>query len=207
MAEQRLVLLGAGGHARSCIDVIEREARFSIDRILGLPADEGKPLLGYKVTGTDDSLEILVTTVANALVTIGQIHSAEPRKNLFARAKAAGFMLPVIVSPQAYVSPHSSIGEGSIIMPGAVIAAGVIIGRNCIINTRASMDHDAIIGDHCHVSSGAILNGGVTAGDDCFIGSGAILREGIRIGGASFIGMGMRVLDDLPAQSRYTRHG
>lgn len=206
MAEQRIVLLGAGGHARSCIDVIEQEGRFLIARILGLPYDVGKPLLGYTVAGTDESLADLAATVANALVSVGQIHSAEPRKNLYTRAIAAGFKLPVIVSPQAYVSPHAKIGEGSIIMPGAIIAAGATIGRNCIINTRASMDHDAIIGDHCHVSTGAILNGGVTAGDDCFIGSGAILREGIRIGSATFIGMGMRVLDDLPTQSRHTRH-
>ncbi len=206
MTEKRIILLGAGGHALSCIDVVEQEGTFTIAGILGMPDEVGNMLLGHLVIGTDDNLTDLASTVTHALVTVGQISSVEIRKKLFTRAKVDMFTLPVVVSPQAYVSPYAALGEGSIVMPGAVVAAGATIGRNCIINTGAIVDHDVAIGDHCHVSTRAIVNGGVKAGNDCFIGSGAIIREGTMLGDSCFIGMGMRVIKDLPAKSRHTGH-
>ena len=37
----KLILIGAGGHARSCIDVIEQEGKFKITGIVGLESELG----------------------------------------------------------------------------------------------------------------------------------------------------------------------
>jgi UDP-3-O-[3-hydroxymyristoyl] glucosamine N-acyltransferase len=42
-----------------------------------------------------------------------------------------------IVSPIAYISKHSTIGEGTVIHHHALINANVKIGKNCIINSKA----------------------------------------------------------------------
>ena len=131
-------------------------------------------------------------------ITAGQIKSPELRKKLFNLAKEAGFILPVIISPRAYVSKHSQVEEGTVVMHDALINANVKIGKNCIINTKALVEHDAIIEDYCHISTSSVINGGVTIKSGTFFGSNAVTRESIEIGANSVIGGGMRVLQSQP---------
>jgi len=188
--------VGAGGHARSCIDVIEHDGRFSIVGLLGLPHEVGTQVLGYPVLGTDDDLPGIVKKVGNALVTLGQIKTAEPRIRLFRQLEAVGCDLPVIISPRAHVSRHARLGAGTIVMHGALVNAGAEVGRNCIINSQALIEHDACIGDHCHISTAATVNGGVWVGEGSFVGSNTVVRQGVRIGANCLIGIGQCVLID-----------
>lgn len=190
---EKLILIGAGGHAISCIETIERQGIYRIAGLVGMADEVGNKLLGYEVFCTDAGLGGLVAQYPNALITLGQIKSAEARIVSFDCARCAGFSFPVIASPFAAISPHAEIGEGTIIMHGAVVNAGTKIGRNCIINSRALVEHGTMIGDHCHISTGAILNGDVTIGTGSFVGSGSVVRQGIAIGENCIIGMGAAV--------------
>jgi len=200
-----ILLVGAGGHARACIDVIELEGRFAIAGLVGLPEEVGGEVLGYPVLGTNQDLGRLKETYPNALVTVGQIKSPETRIHLFELLGAQGFSQPAIVSPKAYVSHHASLGSGSIVMHGALVNAGARVGQNCIINSQALIEHDAVIEDHCHISTGARVNGGARVGQGGFVGSGSVLREGIVLGEQCLVGMGLAVRNSHPAQSRITQ--
>jgi sugar O-acyltransferase (sialic acid O-acetyltransferase NeuD family) len=191
-----LLLIGAGGHAAACIDVVELDGRCSVAGLVASAAELGKQLFGYSVIGTDEDLPQLFGKYPNALIGIGHIKTPEPRIRMFDRLQALGYALPAIVSPQAYVSKHASIGAGSIVMHGAVVNAGAVIGRNCILNSQSLVEHDAVIADHCHVSTAAAINGGVRIGAGTFIGSGSRVREGVTIGERCRIGMGQQVLAD-----------
>jgi sugar O-acyltransferase (sialic acid O-acetyltransferase NeuD family) len=202
-----LVLIGGGGHGRSCIDVIEMEGRFTIRGIVDEkdcldPAFEDYPLLGR-----EGDLPKLAKSYKNFLVTIGQIKFPEPRIRLFMYLKRLGVTLPTVVSPLAYVSKQSSIGEGTIIMHRALINAGASVGSNCIINTKALIEHDAVIEDHCHISTAAVVNGAAKVQCCSFIGSNAVLREHIVVGEKSIVGAGVTVLHNLDAQSCLSSHG
>lgn len=188
--------MGAGGHARVCIDVIECEARFSIAGLAGLPHEVGTRVLGYPVLGTDQELSGLLADCSDALVAVGQIKTPDVRMRLFDMLYQSGRTLPAIISPRAYVSRHATVGAGSIVMHGAVVNAGAAIGRNCIINSQALVEHDAIVADHCHISTGAAINGGARVGSGTFVGSNSTVRENAVIGGRCVIGMGQRVLAD-----------
>lgn len=203
-ASNELLLIGAGGHARSCIDVIERHGAYAITGLIGMLDEFHSPCLDYTVIGTDDDLPRLAKAHRAALVTVGQIKSPDIRIRLFLAAEDSGFALPVIISPLAHVSPYAIIGRGTIVMHGAIINAGARVGANCIINTRALIEHDATVGDHCHVSTGAILNGGVSVGEGSFIGSGSVIKEGVTIGKRCIIGMGLSVRHDLIGQTNRT---
>lgn len=185
--KETIILIGGGGHCKSCIDVIEQEDRFAIAGIVDLPGKKGQTVLRYPIIGSDTDLREIVQTYHNVLITLGQIKSPKPRIDLFHNLVQMGACFPVIKSPYAYVSSHAQIDEGTIVMHHAVINAGATVGKNCIINTKALIEHDVVIEDHCHISTGAIVNGGVKVGAGSFFGSGAVSKEYVSIPAQSFI--------------------
>ena len=189
----KIILIGAGGHCKSAIDVIEQQAQFKIAGIVDKPELLGSKILGYEVIGNDFDLENLAKKYHYALITVGQIKSASTRVKLFELAKKYGFILPYIVSPSAYVSRHSKIGDGTIIMNKVVINANTVIGQNCIINSKALIEHDCTIGNHCHISTNATINGEVKIESECFIGSNVTTKNKIKIKKNSFIKAGSLV--------------
>jgi sugar O-acyltransferase (sialic acid O-acetyltransferase NeuD family) len=185
-----IVLIGAGGHARSCIDVIEQHGGYRIAGLVGRIEEVGADVLGHAVIGIDDDLSALAAKFSVALVAVGQLRSATLRAALRQRALEAGFTLPAIVSPHAYVSRSTQLGGGSIVMHQALLNAGVCVGENCIINSRAHLDHDVHVGADCHIATGTVLNGDVRVGRGTFIGSHSVIMEGLEIPAASIVPMG-----------------
>ena len=201
MTSKPILLVGAGGHAKACIDVIEREGRFSVKGLLGFPGEVGSKILGYPVLGSDEDLPKLARECSNALIAVGQIKTPDLRIRLFDLIEQNSCELPAIISPHAYVSPYSTLSAGTIVMHGAIINAGAVVGKNCIINSRSLIEHDVVIGDHCHIATAATINGGVQIGFGTFIGSGSCVRQDTKIGDRCFIGMGQQVLADCETGS------
>ena len=175
----KIILVGGGGHCKSVIDVIEQEAQFEIAGIIDKPEFLGSKILGYTVIGNDFDLKSLAKKYNNALITVGQLKSALLRIELYDLVIKAGFSLPSIISPSAYISKHSKIGNGTVVMGNVIVNANTSIGDNCIINSKALIEHDCLISDHCHISTNAIINGGVKIGHSCFIGSNATTKDNI----------------------------
>jgi sugar O-acyltransferase (sialic acid O-acetyltransferase NeuD family) len=203
MKKADLVLIGAGGHSGSCIDVIEQEGRFRIAGLVDIEHKVGSSHFGYEVLSTDEGLEELGKSFQYALVTLGQILSYKTRSHLYRQAMKVGFELVTVIAPSAYVSPRATIGAGTIVMHGAIINAGAVVGNNCIINSRALLEHNSCVSDHCHISTGAVLNGDSSIGTGSFIGSGTIVKEGVSVGSASLVGMGLALRHNLNSNSKY----
>ena len=187
---QNLILVGGGGHCKSCIDVIEGLKEYEIVGILDTPDKVGQTVCGYKIIGTDKDTEKYAKEGFYFLITLGQIKSPDLRIKLFNRIKNASGKFATVISKDAYVSKHAKVGEGSIVMHGAFLNAGVEIGKNCIINTNALLEHDAKIGDNCHISTSSVLNGEVEVADESFIGSNSTVVQGVKIPQKSFIKAG-----------------
>ena len=185
--KEKIILVGGGGHCKSCIDVIEQEGIYDIAGIVDFAEKYGEEILGYKIIAQDDDIPELAQNYKNFLVTVGQIKSSELRTTIYNLLKRHNVHLPVLKSPIAYVSDHAKIGEGTIVMHHAIVNANAVIGSNCIINTKALIEHDAIIGDHCHISTASIVNGGVKIGSGSFFGSGAVSNQSTNIPINSFI--------------------
>jgi len=202
VSKPEIILIGAGGHARACIDVIEQGGQYQIAFIVGLPKQRNMLLQGYKVLACDDELEEIAKSYEYALITVGQIQTAEHRIRLYKMALKYGFKLPVIISPSAQVSRHAKVDSGSIVMHGAIVGAGANVGVNCIINTRALIEHDTKVEDNCHISTGALLNGNVTVGSGTFIGSGCVIKDGVVMGKNCLISMGLSIQQNLLSDTR-----
>jgi len=203
MKKREILLIGGGGHCKSCIEVIESTNKYQIAGIIDTKEKIGQNILGYRFIGCDDDLPKFKDKYDYALVTVGQIKAGNLRKELFNFVKNIGFKIPLIISSTAHVSRNSSIGEGSIIMHQVMVNADVVIGKNNIINTKALIEHDVIIGDDSHISTNAILNGDVRVGNSCFVGSSTVIENGISINDNIIIGMKSLVRKSILNEGTY----
>ena len=197
----QIILIGAGGHCKSCINLIDSIPEYKVKGIIDKTGTIVSEVLGHKVLATDDEMESLIVNSPSIIISVGQIKNPQVRINLFERANSLGVLFPVLKSPMSCISVHSSIGEGTVVFHHVIVNASVKVGKNCILNHKALIEHDSEIGSHCHISTGALLNGGVVIEDGCFVGSGAVLHEGIKVGENSVISAGQIVRKDIPCNT------
>jgi sugar O-acyltransferase (sialic acid O-acetyltransferase NeuD family) len=176
-----IILIGGGGHCISCIDVLRLVGTYDIVGILDTSEKLGTIVSGIKVIGNDSEIPVLARRYKNFLITVGQIKSSENRLRIYNLVKLSGGILPIIISPKAYLSPKVSVEEGTIIMHNALINSEATIGKCCIINTGALIEHEAKVGDFCHISTQAIVNGQVTIGNYSFIGSNSVIANNVSL--------------------------
>jgi sugar O-acyltransferase (sialic acid O-acetyltransferase NeuD family) len=198
-----LILVGGGGHAKSCIDVIEEQGTFAIKGIIDVPEKVGTKVLSYEIVGIEKDIEELVKMNCSFLITVGQIKSAALRVKLWKILVASNAQLATIISPLAHVSKYAVVHAGSIVMHGAKINAAAVVGYNTIINTNAIIEHDTIVGNHCHISTGAIINGNCQIGNEVFIGSGTIFHQGINVTKRVKIGASSLIHKNIMEQGTY----
>ena len=173
-----VIIISAGGHGRSTLDVFRKAGNFAIAGFLDDFIPTGTRVFDTPVLGSLDEIGKFAPDY-DFVIGRGKIAQSIERKELAERCWSEGGRLVAEVSPLAYVSSRSSLGEGTVIHHGATVNIGVTVGRNCIINSHALVEHDTEIGDHTHVATGAIVNGGCVIGADSFIGSGAIVFHGV----------------------------
>jgi len=194
--KKKLILIGGGGHCKSCIDVIEQSGHYKIAGIIDKQENIKKTVLGYAVIGTDEHIERFATQGYYFLITVGQIKTPLVRQKLFNELIRCHASMVTIISPRAYVSKHAVIDEGTIIMHDALINADARIGKNCIINSKALIEHDVLIGDHCHISTSAIINGGTEVKNGSFVGSNSVTKSNAATSKKAFIQAGSLFLGE-----------
>jgi len=179
--KKKLIFIGAGGHAKSCLEVVKnckKKYKFlgCIEKSKKINNKQFKNLriIGYE----KDIIKIKKKFKCNnILITIGQINSPIQRKKVFLNLKKKGFQFPIIIAKNSHVAKDCDIGKGTIIMQKVIVNSNVRIGENCIINTGSIIEHDVEIGNNCHIAPGAIINGGAIIKSDSFIGSGAVIKQ------------------------------
>jgi sugar O-acyltransferase (sialic acid O-acetyltransferase NeuD family) len=195
-----LLLLGAGGHAQVVAETALASGRFSRiafldDRCTGttqLTDQLGWPVIGPFTAALDHQLR---QQFSAALVAIG---NPAVRLQWLSCLAAAGYELPVVIHPTAWVSASAQLGPGSVVFAQAAIQPQAMIGSGVILNTGCSVDHDAHLSDGVHICPGAHLAGEVQVGDRSWIGIGASVIQQIRIGSDVTVGAGAAVVGDLP---------
>ncbi|UZQ50526.1 acetyltransferase [Clostridium kluyveri] len=194
---KKIVLIGAGGHCKVIVDLIESLKEYYIFGV----TDKKKwgTILNYKIVGDDSELEnIYKSGVHYAFICVGTISNLSIRNKIYSKLKNIGFNIPVLIHKGAIASPYAHIEEGTCVMAGVVVNAGSHIGKNCIINTGSVIEHDCKIGDNTHISPNVALSGGTKVGNNTHIGIGSSVIQNIRIGNNVTVGAGAVVIDDIP---------
>ena len=193
----RLLIIGAGGHARVVISIARRMGTWDLIGVLAREAPtayeqiDGVPLIGPYA----DAARLHGEGVTQAALAIGD---NTERASKLAGLAQLGFNFPVLQHPSALIEDNATLGDGTVVCAGAIIGAQVMIGRNVIINTGAILDHETVVGDHAHIAPGCRVAGRVRIGEGTLLGIGTCVREKIDIGAQSLIGAGSVVVDDIP---------
>lgn len=196
-----IVGIGAGGHAKVILDVLTRLGGYEVVGLTDVdPAKIGTTVLGFPVVGDDTALaKLRQSGVEAAFVGVGavSVHGTHARAAIFDRGRKQGFVVPTLVHPDAVLSSHAAVGEGTVLLAGAAIGAEARLGMNVTVYSGSVIEHDCVIGDHAHLSPGVLLAGGVAVGEGSFLGIGAVVAHGVRIGPWATVGAGAVVLADV----------
>lgn len=199
--KNKLVGVGAGGHAKVMIEIIRQIGGYDLIGLL----EKNKKLWGATVSGVpvlggDDLLrKIYKEGIHQVFIGVGSVGDATLRKKLYLTVHEAGFKIINVIHPKAIVSPSVKLGKGFIMMAGAIANADTQFGNNVIVNTGAIVEHGCVIGDHVHIASGARLASTVHVGEGSHIGLGASIKQSVRIGKNVVVGAGAVVIEDVPS--------
>ena len=197
----KIVVVGGGGHAKVLISVLKRVGGYEI---VGYTDEVNRNrVLGIEYLGNDSILDILHRSVTNAAIGVGNVVVSPVRESIVNRIKAASFLFPTIISPNAIINEDVILGEGCVVFDGALVNCGTRIGSFAIVNSQATIEHDCLIGHHVHVAPGATICGGVTIGDNTLVGAGATILQHISIGRDILIGAGSVVIEDILSSGTY----
>ncbi len=195
-ADNRIVLFGAGGHARSVIAVLHAAQTWRVAAVLEEAGDgQPKTVLGHEVLGDSSRLAGLRRAgVDKGFVAIGDNRA---RSRIADTLEAAGFALVSVIHPTAAMMLDASIGAGSFVHALALIGPECAIGRNGIVQAFASIGHEGRIGDCVQFAPGVHVGGGVRIGDHCFFGPGAVVYPRVTIGRNVLVGANSVVTRDV----------
>lgn len=190
---EKVILIGAGGHAKVIADMIQQNKDYSIVGLIAKNKEEG--FWGIPVIGTDADLkDLFAQGIRYAFVAIGD---GKIRRKMTQILKEIGYRLINVISPKAVISASVRLGNGIAIMSGAVINADTIVEDGCIINTNTSVDHDNYVGSFTHIAPGCAIAGFNTIGKDCFLGIGSRIIDRIVIGDNTIVGAGSVVIRNI----------
>lgn len=145
---KRLIILGAGGYGRTVADVADQTGVYSDIFFLDDLAQNAA------VLGKCMDFQAFADGNTDFYPAFG---NNESRRNWIIRLQAAGCSVPVIVHPNAYVSPTAQLQSGTVILPKAVVNTGCEIKCGCIVNCGAVVDHDCVLEPGVHICLGAIV--------------------------------------------------
>ncbi len=183
--ENKVIVIGAGGHAKEVISTVNACGR-EVLAVDDDPEKWGSDVLGVEVSALDEKCG------NGAIIAIG---NNGRRKD---RARSLSFRWETIVHPVAWVAPSAKLGQGTVVFAGAIIQPDVVIGEHVIVNTGATISHDCVVGDFAHIAPGAHLAGGVQIGEGALIGIGSSLIPQVNVGAWTTVGAGAAVIGNLP---------
>jgi len=199
--ERSLVVFGAGGHAKTLIDLVRSSTDYEPLCVADDDRDAAADVLGVPVVPGSALATLHAQGVPFAVNAVGAIGRIQTRIDVGRRLEALGFELPALVDGTAFVAASASLAAGAQVFAGAAVCAAAEVGRQAIVNTGAIVSHDCRIGNHAHIAPGAILAGAVEIDEGTLVGMGTTVNIGVRIGARSIVGNGAVVNEDVPAST------
>lgn len=203
MSGERVVVVGASGFGRECLDVLDAMIRTGADLTVVGVADDAPS--GLNLERLADRGVPYLGTLADALsgdagwrFVIG-IGSPSVRRRLAALLEDAGREPFTAVHPSATFGARTLVGDGSVICAGAAVSTNVRLGRFVQVNPHATIGHDALLADFVSVNPAATVSGEVRLGEGTLVGAAATILQNLSVGEDALIGAGALVTKEVPA--------
>jgi sugar O-acyltransferase (sialic acid O-acetyltransferase NeuD family) len=190
--------VGAGGHGREMLDVVEAINRVSPRySFLGFLDDnvQSSDLVARRNAAVIGNVKQLKAIDADYVIGIGL---PALRRRIDEYATSVGRTAAVLVHPSATLASELRLGPGTVIAAGAHLTTNIRLGRHVHLNIKSSLSHDCVVGDYVTLNPSATISGNVSLEDEVTVGAGAVVIQGLSVGCSSFVGAGAVVIDDLP---------
>ena len=166
MKKENLLILGAGQYGQVVRETAEAMGIF--ERICFLddnnPAAIGKLAEYARFRGA----------YACAFVAMG---NPALRKQWLEKLEEAGFELPVLVHPKAYISPSALLGCGTIVEPMAVVNTGAVVEKGSLLCAGCIVNHNAYIAVCCQIDCGAVVAAAANVAEGTKVASGTVYQR------------------------------
>jgi sugar O-acyltransferase (sialic acid O-acetyltransferase NeuD family) len=205
---KRLIIIGAGGHARSIAEIVLDQGGYALAGFLDDAYPGVQSLWEFPVLGKVDALAGFRGVADAVFVAIG---NNRVRESLFHALSEAGFELPNLIHARAIVSSRAVLWRGVAIMAGAIVGTEAVLGDGVIVNAGAVVDHHARVEDFGHLGVNASMAGGSRLGRGAWMQAGAALGYGVEIDAGQVLepGAGLAKIArlDAPAERQVRRVG
>ena len=194
-----LVIIGAGGHGREMLDIVEAiNARSPAFDFVGFVDDrrDNEPLAAARGAHIVGSVATLREHERGTRYVIGTGDGAT-RRRIDRQLTEWGLEAATLVHPDTTIGAIVTLGPGVVIAAGARITTNVTLGRHAHVNVNASVSHDCRIGDYVTISPGVTVSGSVTIGEGTLMGAGSTVIQRLSIGAWTTVGAGAVVVTDL----------
>ncbi len=191
---KRLIVLGAGGHAREVLWTANRTQTNTVIYFFDETITAQKTL--YNLPIVNDLSEVIEPDSSIRL--ISGVGNNQLRLR-WAQKFSNNYVFTNIIDPSSIINSNIHMGEGNLIMAGCIISDHVTIGNHTILHFKNVITHDCIIEDYCFVGPGCNLAGNVHIDTGAHLGAGVTIIPNCKIGKWSILGAGSVVTSDIPA--------
>ncbi|MAQ18370.1 MAG: acetyltransferase [Sandaracinus sp.] len=197
----RIIIIGAGGHARDTAwlarDIASRGGtRFEV---VGFVVSDSSrlgphdsPVLGDEgVLADRDRYDGLVLGIGTPSV----------RKKVAERLMAAhpDVPWPALVHPTASMDWDScTVGPGAMVAAGVIGTVNVRVGAYAVLNPAVTLGHEAVVGPYSVMNHAAGISGGTVLEEAVLVGTGARVLQYRTVGAGARVGAGAVVTKDVP---------
>jgi sugar O-acyltransferase (sialic acid O-acetyltransferase NeuD family) len=199
-AASRVLVLGAGGHGRVVLDILQQCGR----QVVGF-LDNNREIFGRRIDGVpvlggiaDIGRIAREHEAAGAVVAIGD---NGVRRGLAREVRRLGLELANAIHPSATISASATLGRNVVAAAGVVVCAHCQVGDSVILNTGCIVDHQTMIGEGTHICPGVRVAGRVKIEAGAFLGIGSTVIPKVIIGCESIVGAGAVVISDVEPMS------
>lgn len=134
-----LVLIGAGGVARTLTDIVKQNNPY--DNIIYLddtPKDGVSGCCSQYIEYMSDDTEFHPAISDNKI-----------RQSWIDLLHEKNATIATIVNPSAYISSTVQLADGVAILPGAIVNTGCRLSNGILVNCGAVIDHDCVVESLC----------------------------------------------------------
>ncbi len=194
---QDILIFGAGGHAKTVINIVEQAGIYRVAGIIDDRCAVGQMVYGYQVLGGMASLPD--TGIKHGIVSIGD---GWVRGTVAAKISALlpDFAFVTAIHPMTALARGVTLGAGSVIMAGSVVNSDTSIGDHTVLYLQTSVGHDCRIGNFVNIHPNVGIGGSVCLDDYASIGMGANVIHGLTVGEHTVIGAGSTVVKSIEAR-------
>jgi sugar O-acyltransferase (sialic acid O-acetyltransferase NeuD family) len=201
---KRVIIVGAGGHSKVLIDIIQKEAKYELVGLIDDYFEVGSKIIGLEIIGTMKNFDevIKINDIQGGIIALGDNYKRSVyEKNI--ETICPDFNFINCIHPSAIIGENVVLGYGNTITAGSIINPKSTVENHCLINTNSSLDHDCLMSNYSSLAPNVTTGGNVKIGEYSAIGIGTNVFHKITIGKNCIIGGGSLVTKDTKGDSLY----